>query len=161
MHAEDLDVVWDIENTAYRYPWSQSIFRDCLRVGYCCRVIEEAGRVYGYSIMSVAVGEAHLLNLCIDVDARARGFGRRLLANVVQEAVMLRAGRLFLEVRPTNHAARGLYDSLGFRPIGRRKSYYKAPDGREDALVLALDLPRPGAEEAGGQAPPGTSAPTD
>jgi ribosomal-protein-alanine N-acetyltransferase len=146
MTEADLPLVSDIEIAAYRYPWSGTIFRDCLRVGYCCRVVQEAGQVRGYAIMSVAVGEAHLLNLCIDVDARARGFGRRLLETVVQEAALLRARRMFLEVRPTNQAARRLYDSLGFRAVGRRKAYYKAPDGREDALVLSLDLEAAAAE---------------
>jgi ribosomal-protein-alanine N-acetyltransferase len=157
MTEDDLDAVSGVEVGAYLYPWSQSIFRDCLRVGYSCRVVEEAGRVRGYSIMSVAVGEAHLLNLCVDVDARERGFGRRLLGNVVQEAALLRARRLFLEVRPTNRPARALYQSLGFKPIGRRKDYYKAPHGREDALVLALDLP----QGASGRRPRGSAARDD
>ncbi|MEO0421688.1 MAG: ribosomal protein S18-alanine N-acetyltransferase [Pseudomonadota bacterium] len=140
MGEDDLPAVWALEKGAYQYPWSQTIFRDCLRVGYCCRVAEQGGVLHGYSIMSVAVGEAHLLNLCVGVDSRARGYGRKLLDKVIGEAALLNATRLFLEVRPTNHAARGLYDSLGFRTIGRRTAYYKAPQGREDALVLALDL---------------------
>ncbi|MEO0973931.1 MAG: ribosomal protein S18-alanine N-acetyltransferase [Pseudomonadota bacterium] len=140
MSEDDLPQVWELEKGAYQYPWSQSIFRDCLRVGYCCRVADVGGTLHGYSIMSVAVGEAHLLNLCVGVNSRARGYGRKLLDKVIAEAALLNASRLFLEVRPTNRTARALYDSLGFRTIGRRKAYYKSPHGREDALVLALDL---------------------
>lgn len=140
MREDDLAQVWQLEKGSYMYPWSQSIFRDCLRVGYTCRVADVDGTLHGYSIMSVAVGEAHLLNLCVGVDSRHQGYGRRLLDKVIVEATLLRATRLFLEVRPTNRAARRLYASLGFRSIGRRKAYYRAPLGREDALVLALDL---------------------
>lgn len=140
MQEDDLPQVWDLEKGSYMYPWSQSIFRDCLRVGYACRVADEGGTLLGYSIMSVAVGEAHLLNLCVGPDYRHQGVGRKLLDRVIAEACLLKAARLFLEVRPTNRPARHLYDACGFRAIGRRKSYYKSPLGREDALVLALDL---------------------
>jgi [ribosomal protein S18]-alanine N-acetyltransferase len=47
---------------------------------------------------------------------------------------------LLLEVRPSNSAAIQLYHSVGFNEIGVRKNYYPAPQGREDALMLALHL---------------------
>ena len=45
-----------------------------------------------------------------------------------------------LEVRPSNAVARAAYDRLGFATVGQRKGYYPAPGGREDAIVLSLDL---------------------
>jgi ribosomal-protein-alanine N-acetyltransferase len=47
---------------------------------------------------------------------------------------------MFLEVRPSNEAARRLYDKLGFNEIGTRHNYYPAAQGREDALILAKQL---------------------
>ena len=51
-----------------------------------------------------------------------------------------RVDRVFLEVRPSNVAAIRLYDAEGFNEIGRRPRYYPARNGREDALVMALEL---------------------
>ena len=56
-----------IERASYQFPWSEGIFRDCLRVGYICRVVDaRATSVIGYGVMSVGAGEAHILNLCVD-----------------------------------------------------------------------------------------------
>jgi ribosomal-protein-alanine N-acetyltransferase len=51
-----------------------------------------------------------------------------------------RAERVFLEVRPSNPRAIALYHDLGFNEIGRRPGYYPAANGREDALVMAIEL---------------------
>jgi ribosomal-protein-alanine N-acetyltransferase len=140
MRREDLDRVFAIETEAYEFPWSERIFLDCLRVGYSCWVIESWSGVHGYGIMSVAVGECHLLNLCIDRRVQGYGLGRRLLRHMLNTARDHRAERAYLEVRPSNLRARRLYHSEGFVEIGRRKRYYPADEGREDAVVLARDL---------------------
>ena len=57
-----------------------------------------------------------------------------------------RAERVFLEVRPSNTAAIALYDSAGFNEIGKRPNYYPGPRGREDAIVMAMELLAPGHE---------------
>ena len=140
MQLTDLDAVAAIEARAYGYPWSPGVFRDCLRAGYVIRVAERGGVLAGYGIMSVAAGEAHLLNLCIDPECQGQGIASRLLADLLQIARVSRAALLFLEVRPSNTVARELYRRRGFECIGRRKRYYPAPQGREDALVLVKQL---------------------
>lgn len=140
MRPEDLDRIFAIETEAYDFPWSERIFQDCLRVGYSCWVIASWSGIHGYGIMSVAVGECHLLNLCIDPRYQSQGLGRRLLRHLLAIAQGHRAGRAYLEVRPSNLPARRLYHSEGFVEIGRRKRYYPADEGREDAVVLARDL---------------------
>lgn len=140
MTARDLDDVHAIESAAYAFPWNRGIFSDCLRVGYTCSVLELDGRLAGYSVISAAAREAHLLNLCVSPEMRSRGLGRILLRNAVRSAATLGADRLFLEVRPSNAHALALYRSMGFEAIGRRRNYYRAQCGREDALVLALAL---------------------
>lgn len=136
----DLDAVWDIERRAYVYPWSRGILVDCLRVPYECDVLEQDGRVVGYTIMSLAADEAHLLNLCLDPAVHGRGLGRLLLEHVTAVAEARRARVIYLEVRPSNSRAITLYLRSGFRRIGVRPNYYRAADGREDALVLAQRL---------------------
>jgi ribosomal-protein-alanine N-acetyltransferase len=71
------------------------------------------------------------------------GFGRRLLAPLLDRAAASGLGEAFLEVRPSNLAAIRLYQRLGFEQIGVRRGYYQAPDGREDAIVLKLKLRQP------------------
>ena len=79
MHELDIPVVAAIEKAAYQFPWSEGIFRDCLRVGYVCRIIDVAGDVGGYGIMSVGAGEAHILNVCVRDEYRSRGFARKMM----------------------------------------------------------------------------------
>ncbi len=140
MRAEDLDEVARIELLAYPFPWTWGIFRDCMNAGYECWVLVRAQAIVGYGVLSVAAGEAHILNLCIAPGAQGGGLGRRLLARLVDLARWHRAERVFLEVRPSNGKAIALYDSAGFNEIGRRPNYYPAKRGREDALVMAMEL---------------------
>jgi [ribosomal protein S18]-alanine N-acetyltransferase len=136
MHELDLPMVAAIEKAAYQFPWSEGIFRDCLRVGYVCRVVDVAGEMGGYGIMSVGAGEAHILNVCIRDEFRMRGYARQVLLYLLESARAAGMHEAFLEVRPSNVAAARLYHSLGFEQIGVRRGYYQATVGREDAAVL-------------------------
>jgi ribosomal-protein-alanine N-acetyltransferase len=136
----DLPEVAAVEQHSYTFPWSENIFRDCLRVGYTCRALDLAGRIIGYGVMSVGAGEAHILNVCVRDEYRNLGFGRRLLEHLLERATAAGVAEAFLEVRPSNLAAIRLYQRLGFEQIGIRRGYYQAPDGREDAIVLKRDL---------------------
>jgi ribosomal-protein-alanine N-acetyltransferase len=137
MRAEDVGEVIEVEYSAYTHPWSEGILRDCLRVGYSCWVCELGDEIVGHAVMSMAVGEAHLLNICIGPKWQGRGLGRRLLRRMLRIARERSTDTMFLEVRASNHCARGLYESEGFGEIGRRHDYYPAADGREDAVVYA------------------------
>src|SRR6266571_4042437 len=121
MTEADLRAVLEIEEAIYAFPWTPWNFRDSLRAGYSCWVYRDVEGLIGYAVLVLAAGEAHLLNL--SVAARAH-----------------RAKVLFLEVRPSNEAGQRLYTGYGFRQVGVRRGYYPAQRGREDALVLALNL---------------------
>ena len=136
----DLPEVAHIEQKSYAFPWSENIFRDCLRVGYTCRALDLSGQIIGYGVMSLGAGEAHVLNVCVRDEYRSLGFGRRLLEHLLERATASGVNEAFLEVRPSNLAAIRLYQRLGFEQIGIRRGYYQAPDGREDAIVLKLEL---------------------
>lgn len=140
MQESDLDAIMRIETQAYSFPWSRAIFRDCILAGYLARVLEEQGILYGYSVVSVAAQEAHLLNICVAPKSQAVGYGRTLLLAMIRLAQQFGAQQLFLEVRPSNLRAIALYQKAGFHEIGRRTGYYPTPLGREDALVMAMDL---------------------
>ena len=140
MREADLGDVLAIEREAYEFPWSRETFRDCIRVGYSCRVLEFEGRVNAYGMLQIAAGKARLLNLCVRRKLHRRGLGRRLLALLIDVARSHRSRAVFLEVRPSNAAARRLYDSMGFAEVGVSRGYYPARTGREDAMILSLAL---------------------
>lgn len=144
MHELDVPMVVAIERSAYQFPWSEGIFRDCLRVGYICRLVEVGSDIAGYGIMSIGAGEAHILNVCVRDDYRERGLARKVLLYLLDRARAAGMYEAFLEVRPSNTTAARLYHTLGFEQVGVRRGYYQATNGREDAAVLRrLLLPDP------------------
>jgi [ribosomal protein S18]-alanine N-acetyltransferase len=136
MREADIHEVVRVERASYVFPWTEGIFRDCLRVNYFCRVVEIGVSIVGHGVMSVGAAEAHLLNICVDEVYRCRGIGGRLLAHLLDAAAQGGATEAFLEARPSNLSAIRLYQSLGFVQVGIRRGYYQAIGGREDAIVL-------------------------
>lgn len=140
MKAADLSAVLAIERQVYQYPWSEGIFKDCFTAGYSCWVCEDLEKVVSYSILSVAAGEAHIMNIGVDPMEQKQGIGRKMIEHMIKVSRYGKAKSIFLEVRPTNLAAIALYEKMGFNQIGIRKGYYPGEEGREDALMLALEL---------------------
>ena len=144
MRLQDLDAVMAVELRAYPFPWTLGIFRDCLRVGYQAWLAVRDERIVGYGVLSIAAREAHVLNVCVDPQVQGQGIGRQVLRMLLRCARHHGADRIFLEVRPSNPHAIALYEDEGFNEIGRRPRYYPAVGGREDALVMAMELLPPG-----------------
>ncbi len=141
----DLREITLIERRAYEFCWTDGIFRDCIRTGYFCRVLQiPHGPIQGYGILSAAAGEAHILNLCIREELQGRGLARQVLDHLLDLAYSVQTQTVFLEVRPSNHRAMRLYSAAGFCEIGLRIGYYPAAKGKEDALVMAKELPERG-----------------
>lgn len=140
MVFDDLDQVVENELKSYEFPWTRGIFIDCMKSKHECWVICEGDAVIGHGILSVAAGEAHLLNLCVTRSRQGEGHGRILATFILGRARDRGAAAVFLEVRPSNVAAVNLYHSLGFNEIALRRNYYPAHLGHEDAMVLALEL---------------------
>ena len=107
---------------------------DDLRLpGRRCWVADSPAGVQGVLLASVAVeGESEILTLAVDPAARRQGIASTLLRTLLRE----RPGEVFLEVRPSNTAARELYRRLGFEEVGRRLGYYTHPS--EDAIAMRL-----------------------
>jgi [ribosomal protein S18]-alanine N-acetyltransferase len=143
MCEQDIACVLGIERRSYDFPWSAGIFADCLRVGYCCWVLDAGRELSGYGIMSVATEESHILNVCIAPEARRQGHARVLMHHLMATAAEHGAVIAYLEVRPSNAAAIDLYTDMGFRHVGTRRAYYPAHQGREDAHVLSISLTAP------------------
>jgi ribosomal-protein-alanine N-acetyltransferase len=141
MQPAHLPQVLALETVSYDFPWTEGIFQDCLRVGYSAWVVTDAsGGVLAYAMMSMAAGEAHILNICVAAAHRRRGLAQFLLRHLIMVARAASVTLMLLEVRKSNEGAQGLYAGFGFAPLGERRGYYPAHGGREDALVLGLSL---------------------
>ena len=140
MRERDIAAVLRIEKLGYEFPWTAGIFHDCMRAGYSCWVHDSAGQVSGYYVLMMGPGEAHMLNVAVAPEWRGQGLGRNLVLHAIDASRQMNADLLFLEVRPSNEAARKLYRDLGFEDIAIRKEYYPALQGREDAYVMRLKL---------------------
>lgn len=136
MTEADLDAVMAIENVIYTHPWTRGNFVDSLSAGSHCWIMQLGGVTVGYVVLSTGAGEAHLLNLSIGAVWQRRGLGRTFISYVIDFIEKNEIEAMFLEVRVSNQAARTLYAQSGFREIGRRRGYYPAYQGREDAIVL-------------------------
>lgn len=140
MRMADLPEVARLEKSLYAFPWSLGNFRDSVTAGYDCWTIAHGESVVGYAVLMVALDEAHLLNIAVAEEWHNQGLGRAFLKHMIAEAKGAGAQIVYLEVRPSNLAARHLYRSLGFQQIAIRPDYYPAAGGREDALFLGLTL---------------------
>jgi ribosomal-protein-alanine N-acetyltransferase len=143
MMLEDLDEVLEIERASFATPWSRAAFRYEItqnRVARCFVVRAAGSPVLGYLCLWEIGHEIHITNLAVHPDHRRQGLARALLGPVLEDGRERGVTLAFLEVRPANTQAIGLYESLGFRMIGRRKGYYF--DTGEDALVMEAPLSR-------------------
>ena len=140
MEDGDLAEVMAIERAIYSHPWTRGNFGDSLRAGYQCWTWRLRAELVGYFVLLVAAEEAHLLNLSVAAQRQRAGHGSELLKEAMRMASGRGAQRIFLEVRPSNLAAKALYSRFGFREVSVRPGYYPAQRGREDALVLTLAL---------------------
>ena len=140
MRPQDLDEVLEIERASFTMPWSRGAFlyeMERNRVARCW-VTREDRSVVGYLCLWEIVDEVHITNVAVHPSHRRRGVGRSMLAGVIEDARHRAIRVVALEVRPSNFEARMLYESFGFRVVGRRRGYYW--DTGEDALVMETDL---------------------
>ena len=141
MKDTDIDEVYAIESSVHIAPWSKEILRDCVLVGYDCRVIEvnneNTWTLGGYIISRHSDNNYHILNLCIAKPLQAKGLGRTLLQSFIHSLNNdPQTEYVILEVRPSNGIALHLYQTMGFEQVEIKKEYYKDTNSVEDAILL-------------------------
>lgn len=105
-------------------------------------VLEVAERVEGYAGLVLAGEAADVQTIAVSAEMRGRGWGKALLAQLVDFAAAEGAKQIFLEVRVDNLVAIKMYEKHGFRQISVRRGYYAAADGgRVDGAVMCAQLP--------------------
>ena len=140
MTDADLDAVLLAEATLHPFPWTPGNFTDSLAAGHGMWVATEEDALVAYAVTTQVLDEVHLLNISVLLSMQRAGRGGLLLQHLFDDARGQGGARMFLEVRPSNIPAYQFYLRCGFIEIGHRKNYYPAPQGREDAIVMARDL---------------------
>jgi [ribosomal protein S18]-alanine N-acetyltransferase len=135
MEHSDLDEVMEIDALCLPAPWTADIWRTELESPLGLHLVaEEKGRIIGQVGVKSILDELHVTTLAIRPENRRSGIARSLFEAVLDE--FPEAKEVYLEVRPSNDAARSFYSSLGFRETGRRPRYY----GDEDAILMTRSL---------------------
>lgn len=143
MRMGDVSRVAEADQLSYDFPWTAGNFADALTAGYRCCVYEHCGDIIAYAVLMSVLDELHLLNLTVVPVQQKLGYGRALLQRMLACAREEHFLTMWLEVRPSNTAAKRLYDQTGFSVVGLRKQYYPAlGGGREDALLMYRDVVR-------------------
>jgi ribosomal-protein-alanine N-acetyltransferase len=137
---DHVDHVLRIERELFPAPWTEAMFRQEVEETWLSRsfVAKTDGKIVGYIIAWFLRGEVHVLNLAVTQAYQRRGFARRMLQHVIDQAQAEAFHLVTLEVRVSNDAAKLLYLSMGFAPVGIRRRYYH--DNNEDALVMTKRL---------------------
>ena len=145
MTESDIDRVHEIEQTAHVAPWAWEVLRDCVLVGYHCRILEldqeDNPQIIGYTISRFSERVFHILNLCIAKEFQHQGYGRVLLTSLLNSVVNSNAiDNVVLEVRPSNKIAIHLYATMGFKQKEIKRNYYNDKPVLEDAILLEKKL---------------------
>ncbi len=141
--ADDLDSVMQVMEaafgTAYGEAWTRSQCAGILPMAGVSLMVardEESGATLGFSLFRNVADDAELLLLAVRPDRHRQGIGTLLLDDFLDCARRKGAARVHLEVRDGNPAV-DMYRASGFAPVGRRRNYYHAPNGRRfDAITL-------------------------
>lgn len=140
MQKDDIEEVYQIECLSFSAPWTkESLYYELEQNLFAKYVVVELDeQVIGYCGLWVIMDDAQITNIAVHPDFRGRKIGDALLRFAMQLSREMKAKRLSLEVRVSNHIAQSLYKKLGFEPGGIRKNYYT--DNQEDALVMWVNL---------------------
>jgi ribosomal-protein-alanine N-acetyltransferase len=133
------DSILEIETVSFPSPWSLQSFEKEIDnpVSYLFGLVMKEALI-GYICYWEFAGESHLMNIAVRPDERGKGYGGLLLKKMVENGTANEVKKAWLEVRPSNLSAIGLYKKIGFKQVGLRSGYYA--DTKEDAILMAFPL---------------------
>ena len=134
LSAAHLGAVAELERLCFAEPWSQTALSMLTAPEHLGVVLLLGEQVVAYGGMTTVLDEGSVTNIATHPDYRRRGFGRRIVSALLEEATVRGLCRVVLEVRVSNAAAIGLYEAAGFVSVGTRRSFYRFPT--EDAVVM-------------------------
>ena len=129
----------ELEKRCFSSPWEfEEYEKSRQREDFSCLCAYTDGEFSGFLMAFHVLDECHLLDIATEEKFRRRGIGAALIRELMKRAGEKDGSVIYLEVREKNQAARGLYEKLGFVPVGKRKDYYKYPT--DDAVLYTLTL---------------------
>jgi ribosomal-protein-alanine N-acetyltransferase len=134
-----LQEILEIEQLSFQSPWSVRALRSEIEnpISHLWAVI--MGKVTtGYICFWMVDREIQLMSMAVHPHERGKGLAHYLLKEMIGAGITKGVRQIWLEVRPSNVIAKGLYERLGFKETYRRAGYY--PDTHEDAIVMSLNL---------------------
>jgi len=139
LELADLDAIERIERASYPTPWSRSMFVSELAKPSSLSIaaVMPDEHLVGYLVLSRYVDAWHVMNVAVDSGHRRLGIASAMLHRLFEVTRNDAERGYTLEVRVSNLAAIGLYESFGFTSRGVRRGYYT--DNREDALIMWKD----------------------
>ena len=140
INVENYDPAFKLQTSCHAFPWSRKVFIDCLEPPYFAWQLMVDGKIAGYYVGLLVAVEATLMDIGVHKDFRGNGYGRELVKHFLLECNKKQALDAWLEVRISNDNAISLYKSMGFEIIETRKDYYPLADGKEDALIMKIEL---------------------
>lgn len=129
-----------LQQQCHEFPWSEKLFLDCLTPPYFAEQYVIGDVVTGYYVGLLVSVEATLMDIGVAEGMRGQGIGKSILQQFLRQCNAKQAQEAWLEVRASNQAAIKLYRQFGFELIEERKDYYPAKVGKEDALIMKLEL---------------------
>jgi ribosomal-protein-alanine N-acetyltransferase len=138
LSEKDLKEVLRVANASFTHPWSVQMFEDEMKREVSRSLGIFSGKVLlGYSVFWILPPECHIMNLAVDPLWRRKKIGKTLMRSVINMIMAAKASSAYLEVNEANIPAISLYESIGFKVVGRRKRYY---EGEKDALLMTMEL---------------------
>lgn len=142
-----LDGIAELERLSFSEPWSRESLTLLLREGGLAVVACKDGRVLAYGGMTYVLDEGSVTNIATHPNFRRQGLGRAVTERMLLEARQRGLSHVFLEVRESNHAARALYEGLGFCVCGVRKNFYRKPTESALQMVWSAEIPDGGKKD--------------
>lgn len=135
----DIDQIMAIEVESFTAPWSRQSYLEIAPLDSVqFFVVKKDDKVIGYMLYQMWFEEMELHTIAVASDERGRGISTMMIEHLLKDAKSRNTKRIFLQVRPSNEAARGLYKKFGFETVGIRHRYYR--DNFEDAFIMKLEI---------------------
>jgi ribosomal-protein-alanine N-acetyltransferase len=136
---EDIAEVAGLQSKVMPNPWSEQAFNSSIKAGNGCYTLIKAGEIVAVAVVVQVLDEAELLTIAVAKQEQGKGLGGELLADLMSVLKAQSAKQCMLEVMEGNDAALSMYQRIGFKPVAKRKAYYKTEQGIFDALVMRID----------------------
>ena len=135
MTLQDFEEIKNILISDFDDFWSPEVLKSELtgeNKRYIVAKLEK--KIVGFCGIMINFDEIEIMNIVVKKFYRGKGIGKELLNEIIKKSQELNCKNIFLEVNEKNIAALKMYESAGFKQVGRRRRYYNSKD---DAIIMS------------------------